>query len=631
MNSKKLVLNVVADVKKAKDGLGEVSQGIKDLFKLQQGSGRDIATGALKAFDGLHGALEGVMPVANAVLDVAQKGIEMAQFAGQRQLLLRQVGEDNLDALRASTRGLVDDQTLLQNASRGLRGDFALTTQQMQDVAAAAVTLHNEGFGPIPDIIQEITEKLSTGEVDGLKKYGINLTSASTQAQKLGMAHEEMARLAGSSNNTMTDSGTQVSRMLVTLKNIWDELKTELGMVVDVVATLVNGFVDLADGIGDFIGKSAAWVVSLGDLSAANDEVYTSVRGVKNETTEAAERQEAINKSVYEGSAFLARLGKEYEAVSKNVRGLLGIETDFEARVRRFNSLAELNRLAVEGDEMRAAAAADKWSKAWDFRNKFLEEQQKYLDGLNVLQDHENKIEFGAPMERFADQVSVDAERVRSDFAEMDDLMKRSALDNFDPVTGAVKRIRVETMNAKKAFGDIKAAGVDAFGSLTNAAGTSLQAIVSGNKAAQAGLSEVFKQLLDQLGTEMQINALKYLAMGTAAIWLDPPAAAGYFAAAGIFEAAALAAGVAERATGAPSGQAASAGGGGSSSSANDNTAGRDAGSSGGGGNVTVIHQYNINGFIGDEARLAREMENMRRRAELSGQVRMQRAGARRG
>ncbi len=134
-----------------------MSQGIKDLFKLQQGSGRDIATGALKAFDGLHGALSGVMPVATAVLDIAEKGIEMAQFAGQRQLLLRQVGDENLAALRSASQGLVDDQTLLQASSRGLRGDFALTAQQMQDVAAAAVTLHNEGFGPIPDIIQEIT------------------------------------------------------------------------------------------------------------------------------------------------------------------------------------------------------------------------------------------------------------------------------------------------------------------------------------------------------------------------------------------------------------------------------------------------------------------------------------------
>lgn len=633
MNSKKLVLNVVADTKQAVAGLGEVSQGIKDLFKLQQGSGRDIATGALKAFDGLHGALQGVMPVATAVLDIAEKGIEMAQFAGQRQLLLRQVGDENLAALHASTQGLVDDQTLLQAAAKGLRGDFALTTEQMQEVAAAAVTLHNEGFGPVSEIIQDLTEKLAGGEVDGLKKYGINLAMASTQAQKLGLAHEAMGRLAHDANNKLTDSGTEATQLLVHMKNIWDDLKMALGEVAGAFAWVTNGIIDATSAVGDSIGLLAACVLSWGEVDDIENQVWTTTRGVMNAQQEADEAQRKHNESIAIAIDFAHRLSAEYLHVRESLRLLAGDETAFEAQKRRFAQMVELNKLAEAADEERAAAAKkalEKEEKDWkDFTASLDKVMDHRLALVKTYEDAERRSEetiIDLWQKAFDEKVA----KMKADRDEIQSIFPIANENRVDPGIARLQSMARASMDAKRAMEALKSSGLDAFGSLTSAAGTSLQAILSGNKAAHASMGEVFKQLLDQLGTEMQINALKYLAMGTAAVFLDPAAAGGYFAAAGIFEAAALAAGVAERAVGAPAGQAAATGGGSSSGSANDNTAGRDAGSSGGGGNTTVIHQYYVNGYIGDEAQLARKMENARRKSELSGQVRVFR-GAQRG
>lgn len=635
MSTKKLVLRVVADVKEAKEGLGEVADGVRNLFKLQQGAGREIVSGGLKAFDGLKGAMEKVMPVAGAVLAVTEKAIEMAQFAGQREVLLRQVGGPALEGLRAATQGLVDDQTLLQAAAKATRGDFKLSAEQMQNVAAAAVTLHNEGFGPIPQIIEEITNALAQGEGEALKKYGIALGETGTKTEKLGRAHAAMATLATSANNKLNDAGSETTKLLVRLKNAWDDVKVAIGFVVDVLARGVNALIDVHVAVGDFIGQAAAWVVTLGGLSAANDEVYTSVRGVTAATAEVTIQQQALNTVASTGVMVLDSLTGAFNRVAGAVNELT-TDGPLEKAIRAMRELpGKLN------DPM--TGIMPNWKKEQEAAKKFLAEQEKdwkdFTKSLDGVMDHRLELvkNYEESERRAAEMVFGMWKGVSESINE--GIKARNAALAGDAANENVKRmgalakdlkaIAKEGTYAEQALRGLKASGKQALTELGVAAGTALQAIISGNKGAQVSLAEVFKALLDQLGTEMQINALKYLAMGTAALVTNPAAAPNLFAAAGIFEAAALAAGVAQRATGSPAGTG--------SGSANDNSAaaghnraGQDAAASAGGGSVTVIHQYNVNGFIGDEARLAREMERRRRHAELSG-VTQPRAVARRG
>jgi hypothetical protein len=630
MPTKKLVLKVVTEIGEAKKGLDEVRQGVSDLLKLQQGSGRDIANGALKAFDGLHGALTAIAPEAEAVLEIAGKAVELAQFAGQREILRRGVGDVQLASLRAATQGLVDDQTLLQAAAKGMRGDFALSQAQMENVAKAAVTLHNEGFGPIPEIIADITEKLRTGEVEGLKNYGVQLGETGTKAEKLGRAHQAMGILATDGNNKASDSSVELTKLMVRLKNVFDDVKEALGLLVGGLAKLVNGTIDAVDWLDDKLGGALGELATIG-IPGVSTGLVALGTVMDDHNVRASEMTRTLQGGATSTDALrgsLAKLGAEVVHVAEIVQGMV-TASPIEKLIASLKTSEKAARDALDpmfgtitlANHQREAAkrAEAAWDAAWEWSERWLESQRRYQAGLQELEVQDNKTFFGDPL-GFAAQVNEAAAQIGRDYEEMNDLLKRTALDNFDPITGKVKRIDDATMNAAKAFTQLGNIGKQALGQLAVAAGTSLQAIISGNEGAQASLGEVFRQFLDQIGTQMQIKALEYLAMGTAAA-VTPGAqgqAAGYFTAAAIFEGAALAAGLAERVVGAPS-----SGGGGSSSSTSDNTTGRDTITAGSRGESTVNYVFKVGyGFIGDEKALVREMDRMMRNGSLTGTTR---------
>jgi hypothetical protein len=630
MATKKLILKVVTEVGEAKKGLAEVRQGVSDLMKLEQGSGRDIANGALKAFDGLKGALSLIAPEAEAVLEIAGKAVDLAQFAGERDILRRSVGDAQLASLRAATHGLVDDQTLLSAAAKGMRGDFALTQAQMENVAKAAVTLHNEGFGPIPEIIADITEKLRTGEVEGLKAYGIQLGETGSNVQKLGRAHQAMGLLASDGNHKAADSSTELTKLMVRLKNVFDDVKEAIGHLVGGLALLVNKTIDgvdwLDDKLGGALGKLAS--VSIPGVGAAFLALSPAMEAHNQQAAEAARTAQTSAQATEVFRAELGKLAGEVVHVVDVFKGLVTnspIQT-LVAALRESEKAARdaldpmFGSITIANRQREAAKRAEAaWDAAWEWSQRWLESQRKYQEGLQELEAKDNKTFFGDPL-GFAAEVDQAAAQISRDYEEMNDLLKRSALDDFDPITGKVKRINDAAMNAGKAFTQMGSMAKQALGQIAVAAGTSLQAVISGNEAAQASLGEVFRQFLDQFGTQMQIEAIKYLAMGTAAA-VTPGAQAqaeGYFTAAAIFEGAALAAGVAERVAGAPS-----SGGGGSSSSAGDNTTGRDTITAGsrGDGNITYVFKLGY-GFIGDERALVREMDRIMRNGSLTGTTR---------
>lgn len=635
MSTKKLILQVVADVSQAKKGLQEVGAGIKGMFDGQKNAGTDVLNGALKSFDGLKGALGRVLPVANAVLDVAKSAIDLAEFAGQREILQRQVSPQTLAALRSATQGLVDDTTLMQAAAVAMRGDFKMTDAQLQQVAAAAVTLHNEGFGPLPEIIADITKMLAQGEVEGLKKYGISVGETGDKAAKMGRAMSAMGLLASSANSQLSDSSTELTKLLVKLKNAFDEVRQAAGAVVGGVAWAVNkldGLADVTDALPSMLSNATSSILHAKNaaisLAPAIDRASAAMAAAAEPTRTLEER------ALDAGAAFFA-MARGAQRIAAGLTDLVTTdafehwiatagELDFKLNDPVFGIMPKWKR-GIEAAEL----ARKEHERQWQAFTKSLDEVMDHrLERIRGLEEFETAY-IGRITQLYRDLGKESQEQRQR---EMDDLLQRSALDNPDGAKAAIaasKKVRDESMNASRAFAHMRVQGQQAFQALAAAAGTNLQAIISGNAAARSSMSELFKQLLDQFGTEMQINALKYLALGTAHLFTSPAQSANEFAAAGIFEAAALLAGGLERGVGAPA--ASGAGGGGSAgSSANENTAGRDSGATTGGGNVTINNVYKIEGFIGDETALARKLNAAQRKAELSGVVNS-RLGARRG
>jgi hypothetical protein len=640
MSTKKLILQVQADTKSAIKGLAEVRQGIADMVSGQAGAGGKIFDGTLKAFDGLKDALGKVLPVADAVITAAQTAVELGQFAGERDILRSQVSERQLAGLRAATRGLVDDMTLMKAAAAGMTGDFALTQQQMENVAAAAVVLHNKGLGPVPAIVQDLTNALRQGEAEGLKKYGISVGETGDKMQKLARAHGALAVMATEANGDMTDSSAALQTVMVDLKNAFDEVKGALGTLVNWLAEGYVAVKNFAGGATDLIAKLAPAGLGLSGLASAFEKIPPASEAFIAGWNKSIDPMATVNGLARALGGNLLALGRAAKSAGDSVSNdwaahLAGQQIkkageDFaKALWDPIDGIMPKRQRAIE----RAKEQQAEWEKQWEQEQRMWEARAKFLQGQ--AQVEEGVFERMADARGdFLDGVARDAAGVEAQFDKIADFQKMmsGSFMNSASDTG-IKKLNAmakEAAGLDRVFGDFTAtakSGMEQFG---QAAGEALFMVIAGNREAAASMSDITDAVLKSIGTRLQIMAFEAAGRALLDTFWHPSAAASEWAAFAVLQAGAIAAGAGARAvTSSGEAEARAAANDARGGSAGRNTAGRDTMSSGGGPTVVNNH-FTVNGYVGDERRLAREMNRVLTNGQLSGAIRPQTAGARR-
>lgn len=116
--------------------------------------------------------------------------------------------------------------------------------------------------------------------------------------------------------------------------------------------------------------------------------------------------------------------------------------------------------------------------------------------------------------------------------------------------------IKVEIGEISKAWNNMGQVAIDAFGIVANTGVGAMQAFTdalweawTAQKSLSGQLSQAFHLFLKEFGKEMQLLAIKELALGLGTMITNPPESASHFASFAMFQAAALAAGFGARAT----------------------------------------------------------------------------------
>lgn len=583
MAEKSLIIRIMADGNAARR---EIKQTKEEIDKLFAGHGTlgDIAGSAAKGFSAVNIALAKASPYIAALLTGAEKAIELAQFAEERGRNMQLVGSATMDALRKGTQGLVDDTTLAAVAVKGLQGDFKLSADEMRQVARAAVELHERGFGPTTQILQELTDSLRKGEVEGLKKYGIALDSIPGKLDKVRAGFQAVDKIANESAASMDKHGTATQRFVVDAKNTADGVKYYAGRAVEWTAeglqTIDEWFMKSDDAIYKATGIGFEYDLQIQriiedtrKLVPATDALTVSLQGVGR----AFQNAPQLIAAVWGGVKTLAKQAeedakraeterKEREAAEKAERERQAREArrrreeEFKAREADLNRLMDLEMTRIRDVERYRAEQARNAAEA----------AERALSGMNATNPWATGPGKSAGNE--------ESERVSELNREMDDYLDK-------------------TMQAEKHSAAFGQAGAEAFGLL-----------ISGADGAGTAFKDAVKSFLQ--GEAVRAAALALESAGLALFNLaihDYPAAAAAGKAAVVFAGFAIGYGYAAHEAGPTSSQRASQERQSTSSpSPGRSTAGR---SYAGSGSTTTEININIgSGFVGSPRELAREL-----------------------
>lgn len=622
MAEKSLILRIKADAADAKKGLAEVREGLSGLFDGASGAGGRILGGAAQAFGGLKGMVGTIGPQVEALITAAEKAVELAEFAGERQRLQENVSGQVLANLRTASRGLVDDMTLMRVAAKAATGDFALTSNQMAIVAEAAVVLHERGLGPVHEILQRITDSLRKGEIEALKEYGIVITGAKSKAEGFHTALTKLAEqnaAAESSMRSTANVGDFVSEKMVVLKNAIDSVKTALGYLVAGFVTVGEAVADFGEAIGETLGK-----LYVGEIKHAE--------GVRMATEE-------------ENRAYWAkrRLNQQMEEQRKALEKLVELEqrkADSDAIARRQDPSMKKEAEAARATHAVRRSMQETESRILEIQN---ERTARVRDELELFRElhgiRSGRVTPVIPLDQSPDPIGVDAEEARralekaqeskewfagiqSDTLEMAEEARRAAAEaeKRDPY----RHLRDSASAYEQSLISLRA-GLEG---LAQAGGEAFAMLISGQEGAADAAKDAVIGFLRAEAARSAALALQSTALGLykLAMW-DIPAATSAFAAAATFAAFAAAYGAGAAIAGPTSGERrAAAEERDRERDSRTNNTGRQSMS--GGGPTVVNNVYNLSGFFGDERQLMRKLSEAQRKAELDGAVQPARSGA---
>jgi len=582
----KVVTEFKADTKDHKKKLRE----LKGIEKDRQ---RELIDGLEKQNKKLDDQIGTMGKVALAVGVVAGAYVTLKAgfeaYAKRQQVLASGAGK-NLEQLRKASQGLVSDTDLLTTESALLNGAMKMTGAQMEKAQKFMLALRKEG-NDYNEVQKEVTRAFVELNVEGLKKFGVNIKAASGSTEAMTALLKEADKHIAAFGGDLGIAGDDVNRTMTALKNSTDNLALAWGEFAnDVLPPLVNGLARVLTNLKNIVGWGKAAGQALGGVFVKHSKETKKWIAASPQEAIAYGMQDTIDESTGMGvipSIAMDMWGQSmteaafemFTTLDKIVLNLLKQGSDPRGAVQqRLGKMKEAGFITTA----QGKSYYKKVAKAWTVWNMIAEETgvEKFSLG-DLPSDKKDKKKPGkgpkkVPItfagiiptgEKEYPGVSIDAP---TDF----DFLGKP-FGGFE-VPG-VEKGAIEGPTGKERLASMFGEPNDiftianAYGALNEAVVGSFGAWIDGTESVGAAFKRMTKEILKSIAMQSAAEALKYTAYGIAAL-VDPTlgSSSAYFTSAAKFGAAAAVAGALSREIGgggAPStaaGAMARGGGGGS-------------------------------------------------------------------
>jgi hypothetical protein len=471
------------------------------------------------------GAVIGAYKLAQAAANAALEDMRLESAASGA----------NIDALKSATRGLVEEDKLLEFAGKAMHGVWKLNQSQMEQVLKGAMALRKTMGLELTPTVDALTEAFQRGSSKGLRPLGIEAKTQEEAIQKLGAAYEATGGKVALAGDDFQASNTRIKDSLDNLMGQLGKLVLAMSPVIDAIAALAEGVANLIDRAGtdsnllsgesaspflQDMAKTAAIDAEIAKLRKENDSGHKYRVGRGNIIEEVDFDIEANKKRIaqllYERGQIIAAGNKRQAfedaltATNQNLDFLLGFSTD-------------ANKQKPKGGKPKSKGSDDAWAAYF-----------KNLSGRDWVPADKRAAgdvpaEFMDPVKQIAAGIS---EMNPAEFT----FNEQGGKGLFERIFGDPETIREISLSAELATG--------ALDMMTSSAGSAMDAWITGQQSISEAISSAMAGGLKSLAIMMQQKAIFYAIEGAAALFTAPALAPGLFKVAAMYEAAAIATGV---------------------------------------------------------------------------------------
>lgn len=476
----------------------------------------------------------------NKIIETGKQLGELAEFSAQMQNLGDKVPIERLHLMEEAVGHTVDKMALMQFSLKAMQGDLHLTDAGLQTVLKAANNLSDKGFGDTTENANKLMHALESGRTKELRDFNIQLDESKDKHENLIRIMEKLKKTA----EEEVDTGT-------------------LNKIEQVRTAWSNFIIDVKSGLGDLIAQIGIGIVQLLGLMPKSQTQINADEIVKGANHYA--RGYAPDAPLQPGEeGYIPDAAYDYGGANES-----GIQVPFDYRAAnasmefqaaKARAIAKYAPILHRGEELRKPKGplfTGDVSKSIG-EDPYTIERVKGSDlyaagGISADRGFGIKGLFHEGMGAF-DEGGLFG--IPNAFA-------NAGPSAFQQVGEAMGPSRAER-DLSKNLNDRSSALGGAFGAFGSGISSAVDAAVTGSESIGKAFMKASADALKSLAIESTVRALYNTAMGIGSLYLSPPAAAGYFAAAGQFALAATAAGAGAAALGAMAGGGgASPGGGG--------------------------------------------------------------------
>lgn len=248
---------------------------------------------------GAGAAIAAIGLMTGAVTALAVKGADINDVSTTFEHFAAAAGGADavLKAMRAGTKGTLDDFVLLRAASRLLSAGVELNAKDFGTLTAAAFVLQNRGLGTTKEMLDLVTGAMITGRTRTLAmKLGVidagnaeeifaaKLGVSASQLSEAGKAEAKRQAIMGMLSSVVADAGVQeldfaekIEKTRASVSNWINELASAVAMSPN-VTNAIDTIIGSLSGFGD--GKPLIDAVMVG-INGFADAVAASVPYVK--------------------------------------------------------------------------------------------------------------------------------------------------------------------------------------------------------------------------------------------------------------------------------------------------------------------------------------------------------------
>ncbi len=450
------------------------------------------------------------------------------QYEEASRLSAASAGAD-MDRLRSASHGLLTDMELMGIAAVGMNGKFKLTSEELETVLGAAVTLEARGIMPLSEATQKLGEAVKKGEIDPLKELGIAYDENLAKTDKRGAAMKALTALSAESAQGTTSETEAIRQHGVEFRNAMDRIQQAIGSLVVALEPLVSLASDLVSVISESVSGWATIINTVSGTGAAPAAYGDNYGGDWNGTTTFRDANGSwVNfNSLFTGTAATAQ-SSVYAERAKAAADEKARLADMGEMARRRREKANYEKRKAEQD--RSAGVGNKprtGGGGFELDAIVLDGSQwvaiETVDTLidQMVQARLAELPFGTLGTEASDALAGSAPTARG-------YMAGSAVGAMGTGRMGV-RLKEGPSFMERMLGPVSEIDryATAWGTFTDAATAGYMALVDGSESAGAAMKRVIAQSVAAEGSRMLVLALREGAEAVAAI------ARGNFAAAG--------------------------------------------------------------------------------------------------